>query len=113
MKKIKVALLMTLLCGVQVTQPVLTKIDFLAFWLALSYVSRISYHWIDMQHGAKNQITPEDLKKLMNILQNNQLDIQDCKKNTKELYKRIDELAKKIRNKEIIYNGISNEMIIV
>ena len=81
-------------------KPAMNTLDFIAFWIGCSYLYRIAHHWIDTQKTSKNQITTEDVKKLLIILQN---DIQDCKKNDREIFRRLEKLAEKIRNQEFAY----------
>ncbi len=92
--------MITLLFSSYELKPIMTATDFVGLWLVLSYVSRIAHHWIDAEKKSKNQITEEDIKKIMLILQHNQFDIQYCKKNEKELFKRIDEIVKKIHDEK-------------
>ena len=110
MKKLQSLLIMILLLGSYELKPIMTTTDFLGLWLALSYVSRVAHRWIDAQKISKNQMTAEDIKKIMLILQHNQYDIQYCKKNEKELLKRIDDIAKKIRDEKNT-NDITMEFI--
>jgi len=101
MKKVKIIVLMMLLFNIHDTKPMLNGIDLCAVWIGCSYLYRITKYWIDAQHINKHQITIEDVKKIMALLQLNQFDIQECKKMEKELYRKIDELAKKIRDQQL------------
>lgn len=80
----KVILFVSILSLTTETKP-LTTLEFCAYWIGFSYVYRIANKYMNICWSEKQHITPEDVKTVIALLQNNQLDLELCKRRIKAL----------------------------